>query len=123
MSFSEALAGLAVPTYRGFKGLTILFMIYGCGSLFASILISSLTQAHLDDPSEEDKPEVFTEKEKLRNSTLIVGIVCLGISFISGILAIKYRNVPGISAREVEARNKQRAVTRRSDERVQLINQ
>ena len=39
---------LCTGTERGFKGLTILFFIYGFASLLACLIISQLTRSHLD---------------------------------------------------------------------------
>ena len=39
---------LCTGTDRGFKGLTIVFFIYGLASLLACLIISQLTRSHLN---------------------------------------------------------------------------
>ena len=108
---------LCTGTERGFKGLTILFFIYGFASLLACLIISQLTRSHLDydqdntadydgdaiGPSGKSDNTIRSNCDTLNKILLSLGGVFWLGSAISAILRQQYKNVPGKSAQEVLA--------------------
>ena len=102
MAANSAIKDLCTGTERGFKGLSILFFIYGFASLLGCLIISQLTRAHLDYDQEND-PEYDGESIRSKCDTLNKLLLSLGcvfwlISAVSALLRMKYKNVKGRSA-------------------------
>ena len=98
------------PTMRCFKGLSIVFFIYGFGAFLAALMIYFLTTSHLTDTSTD--PEVlipYWKKDNMRHAVrtlslilLILGALFWGISV--GMFALKnvYKNNLGRVAEDLD---------------------
>ena len=94
-----------IGTERAFRGYSLIFFIYGFGCFLATLIISQLTQAHLDvEPLDPNYDDIENKKKQLIKVLLILGSVFGGISITSFLLKIKYSGVKGISAQEAKDR-------------------
>ena len=97
---------MLIGTERAFKGLGILFFIYGLGSFVAYGLISQLTRVHLAHDDDEDNNKIRDKCDTFNVIALICGVVFWVISFISFCLMKKYKGVIGMTAQEILHGNK-----------------
>ena len=63
---SEILSELFTMTFRAAKGITILFFIYGSAAFFCCLLVTVLTQEHLDAEYGTDSQHDAIEERKDR---------------------------------------------------------
>ena len=83
------------PTNRCFKGLSIVFFIYGSGSLLAGLMISQITRAHIDNTNQNPTVAIPEDKEAMRKHAkeityilLLTGSIFWSLSL--GMFALKY---------------------------------
>ena len=89
------------PTKRAFKGLAIVFFIYGVAFLLMVLIISQLTLVHLKNDNDPDAANIRTRRDEFVDIYTPIGIAFVIMSVISYFLMIKYKDVEGISAEEV----------------------
>lgn len=86
------LQDMFVGTHRAFKGFTVIFTIYGTGCFVGWLLISNLTQAHLNDDealADHDQAaddDIENKKEILSKVLIILGTIFYSLSLISFVL-------------------------------------
>ena len=93
------------PTERCFKGLSIVFLIYGSASFLALLIVSQITQAHLNydldhgtNLSDPTADTITSRKDILVKVLSITGAAFYIIAFINIILMRKYKGIKGRQA-------------------------
>ena len=93
------------PTERCFKGLSIVFLIYGSASLLALLIVSQITQAHLNydldhgtNLSDPTADTITSRKDILVKVLSITGAAFYIIAFVNIILMRKYKGIKGRQA-------------------------
>ena len=106
MDFIEGIKEIFKGTNRGFKGFTIIFFIYGSGMFLAALIISTLTKRHEDvdkyEKGDKDPTVVEHDRQVLTRCLLGLGIAFYVLSVFSFIMKQRFKNIPGISASEME---------------------
>ena len=114
----EQLAGLKIPTERGFKGISIIFTMYAIGNFLALALVTSLTTAHLNKdglhPKDISEETIEERRKVLWMTLLIIGSICAAIALFAFTMKIRYAGKNGLSAEDIK-RNKELARGEQAD--------
>lgn len=97
---------LFTPTERAYKGLTILFFIYGAGFGVCIMIMYMLTTSHVEADLNDDSQGPFEIRRELANQIekrrdfmmlilFIVSVVFLGLSALSFCFKQKYKGYVG----------------------------
>ena len=107
-ALNEIFKEMFIGTERAFRGLTIVFFIYGAGCFLGLMLISQLTQAHVkadEGTTEQSKlDDITSKKEDMDKVLLIIGSVMMGLSVVCFVAKLRYKGITGLSAKDIKDR-------------------